>query len=1141
MTAPQAGTAAPTTFDPTGPLPHGRVSLEASAGTGKTWTIAALVVRYVAEGVASLDELLVVTFTRAATAELRDRVRTRLAAAARHLRAIQAGADPTHDDVVLHHVAGGDVGLSPGELEQRARRLEDALGSIDGALISTIHGFAHQVLRSIGYVGDVEGDARLVEDVDDLTVAVGRDLLVRLYADEVDDDVLAAAPSDRKVQDLILEALRHPDARVSPEPDDPTVGEDARQLSRVATLVAQEVRAGKHRRGIMTFDDLLHRLAAALADDRVRETVRATFRSRFRVALIDEAQDTDPVQWQILEGLFADQTLVLIGDPKQAIYRFRGADVHAYVRATGRPDTTCFGLTTNHRSDGDYVRAVNALFRDTTFGDEAISHHDVAAHHTSSRLHDPGGGAALRLRIHRPPDRNARAEPTRQAIARDLAAHVRDLLGSGATIEDDETGPRPVRPGDIAVLVRSHASVEYVTAALRDVAIPHVVTSVGSVFEAPAANDWRVLLQSLARPSSTTRLRSLARSAFVGRSAGDVANLTEDDLDALATMVHGWTRVLRDDGVASLLRTVHAQADMGARLLAITGGERTLTDVEHIGELLHASEAAGQGPVAMQEWLVQQRNRQRRDDIPAEQRARRLESDSNALAIMTVHASKGLEFPIVFLPYLMWAAGKPHVPFTTTGDDPVLELGGPDVHVHQQQSCDEDEAENLRLAYVAFTRARHRTVAWWWPSQSPTKRPITKLVLRRKATPEVSATSLAGKVAGGGMEAALDDLADRTAGSVDWAWMDPDPPRTPLPASAEPVPQLDAAVFGRDIDRTWTRTSYSALTTPLARLARASESDGPTADGITLRDDEPDLGTAPEPDTADAAGLATAPALPLPLPLGAMYGGARIGTLVHELYEHVDFAADDVADQLRGRLDAMLGDGAEATLGMPVDQVVDAIVATLDTPLGPAFSDLALRSLTRQDRRDEVAFELPVAVDGSGRQGLGLGAIREVFQSLPADDPMAGYADRLDDPALARTVRGHLTGFIDLVARRQVGQDQVFHVVDYKTNVRYRRDDTPTTAAYDQPSLVAAMHDGHYPLQAALYAVALHRLLRWRLPGYDPDVNLGAIGYLFVRGMVGPHTPMDDAGNVAGVMAWRPPAAFVTALSDCLHTGKATP
>ncbi|MBY5161824.1 UvrD-helicase domain-containing protein [Salsipaludibacter albus] len=1130
-------------FDLTGPLPTGRVSLEASAGTGKTWTIAALVLRYVAEGVASLDELLVVTFTRAATAELRDRIRGRLAVAGRHLRAVQRGTtapDDTDGDAVLAALAGADGRVGPDELRRRAERVETALSEIDAALISTIHGFAHQVLRSVGFAGDVDGSARLVEDADDLMVDAAADLLVRLYSAESSDEVLAAAPSGDQVHKIMVERLRHPHATVSPGPDQAAADDAAVQAARVAGLIGGEIQAAKDRRGIMTFDDLMVRLVDSLADPRAGPEVVATFHQRFRVALVDEAQDTDPVQWQILETLFADRTLVLIGDPKQAIYRFRGADVGAYVRATSTPATTHFSLATNWRSDRSLVDAVNTLFRETTFGDDRIAHRPVRSHH-GDRL--AAEGAALQLRLHPVPDSgDVRAEPGRRAIAADLAAHVTRLLADAPTV----AGRRePLGPADIAVLVRSHSSVEHVTEALEAAGIPHVVNGVGSVFEAPAADDWLALLQGLDLPSSTVRARAVAGSAFVGMSTERRAALDERDLDRLAGDLHRWATVLRRDGVASLVRTLHADTDLGARLLAEVGGARMLTDIEHVGELLHRSGSAGDGPTAAVQWLTEQRTRVVGDEVPAEQRARRLETDSAAVQIMTIHGAKGLEFPVVYLPYLNFAAKRPSVPFTTTGDEPVLELGGPRLDEHRDDEADEDNAENLRLAYVAFTRARHRCIAWWWRGSGYTRAPLSKLLLRRPGTSVTgSSTSAMAK----GVEEAADDLVALTDGTVSWTWMSDEPEPVPVTGSDDEVPPLAARDFDRPIDRTWTRTSFTGLATPRrAGLAGAEVEVGD--DATAPRTDEADHAVVAEVDedartAGDGGDGGEGPGtVARALPLGQMTGGARVGTLVHDLYEHVDFTASDVGDQVRARLGALVGPGHDATrsvLGMSPDDLVDGVLATLRTPLGDAFGGLRLADLPPRDRIDELAFELPLGlgVAGDGPRAVDLGAIRDAFAGLPAGDPMADHAARLDDPALHRVVRGYLTGFVDLVARRVEDDRDVFHVVDYKTNVLYGRDEDPSSDHYDRGSLVTAMHHGHYPLQAALYAVAVHRFLRWRLSDYDPGRNLGAIGYLFVRGMVGPDTPVDPDGHVAGVFAWTPPPSFVVDLSERLHHGR---
>src|SRR5690606_37197479 len=352
----------------------------------------------------------------------------------------------------------------------------------------------------------------------------------------------------------------------------------------------------------------------------------------------------------------------------------------------------------------------------------------------------------------------------------------------------------------------------------------------------------------------------------------------------------------------------------------------------------------------------------------------------------------------------------------------------------------------------------------------------------------------------------------------------------------------------RTFDHCWVRTSYSGLTRVAHETGPHVEVDlgtDPGGEGTSAaaggaereevaKVDEPAL----EPGGASGDGEGDGEALPLPL--ADVPGGARVGTLVHEVLERVDFTAPDLVGELTAAAEAA---GASRLVEGHEDVLVAGVALALQTPWGPAWADVRLSDLTHRDRLDELAFDLPLAGGDRPHQGLvTMAGIADVFAGLPADDPLAGYHERLRDPLLTAEVRGFLSGSIDLVARLgggpggEAGADARHVVVDYKTNHLVPHGEVGSTAHYRPEALAAAMQDAHYPLQAALYAVALHRFLRWRLPGYDPARHLGGVAYLFLRGMVGPDTPRTD-GAPCGVFTWQPPATFVTDLSDLLDRG----
>ena len=1112
-------------FDVTEPVPPGVTVLEASAGTGKTYTITALAAKYVAEGT-PLERLLLVTFTRMATGELRERVRERLVSVERQLARFLAGEGASGEDEIVGLLALG----STADVEVRRARLARALADFDGATIETTHGFCRTVLSGLGIAGDIEPDVEFAETLDDLVDEVIDDLYVRRFS----PTEAGPAPFGRAQAGLIARtAIEKFDAPISP-----AAGEPAETRVRLAQAARLELERRKRRAAVMTYDDLLTRLDEALGSDN-GDLIAQRLRDQYDVVLVDEFQDTDPVQWRIMQRAFGtgDRTLVLIADPKQAIYAFRGADVYAYLDAASSA-VAHPTLGTNRRSDQPLLDAYDALFENARLGHEGIAYRRVDAPraHREPRLKGAANGAPLRIRIL---DREqssvattqrglATADSARAHVARDVAADIVALLSSGATIDTrSEDGTTlltdPICPGHVAVLVRTNRTAALIRDELEAASVPAVINGAGSVFGTRSAQDWLQLLQALERPASPSRCRAAALTCFIGWSAERVADASEPEWAELHGRLHEWARELRARGVAALLETVTLVERLPERVLRDAHGERRLTDVRHVAQLLHQAASEEQLAVtALTAWL-RRRIAEAESDAADEDRSRRLESDAEAVQVLTIHRSKGLEFPIVYAPFLWdptWFSDEraPVVFHDAANDDRRtidVALEGADYDAHRSQSRVEERGGELRLAYVALTRARHQAVTWWAGSTGSRNSPLSRLAFAKASDGTVPID--AGPVPSDREAwARFSALAASAPGriSIEWARSEPGASWSP---EAQPTGELVAATFDRMLDWRWRRTSYSDITAGAYEPLVGSEAEE------ALVVDEPDADTPvarPDPDDD-----------PTPLALAAMGSGTRVGTLVHRAFEATDFAAADLEAELAARIEE-LSTGRTVELGDRAI-VVSGLADAIRTPLGSLLGGASLSDIRREDRLDELGFELPLVGGDQPTGQLTLAMIASVLRShVRPGEPLHGYAERLGDAGLRSTVRGYLTGSLDLVARI-AGTDgrPRFAVLDYKTN-RLAGPDEPLTAGHYAPAaLEAEMRHGHYGLQALLYAVALHRFLRWRLVGYDPDRDLAGVVYLFLRGMRGADVPG------SGVWSWRPSGALVQELSDVLDLG----
>jgi exodeoxyribonuclease V beta subunit len=1149
---------------------RGERLIEASAGTGKTFTIGLLYLRLLLglggenaySRPLSVEEILVVTFTEAATAELRGRIRENIHQL--RLACIRGKSSNPMHQLLLEQMP---------DLSQAAAQLLAAERQMDEAAIFTIHGFCQRMLNLNAFESGMLFEQELIEDEQALLKQSAADFW-RRQCYPLSLDVARIIAAEWSGPDSLLTTLRpwlqgeSPGLKRPPAADETLASRHARNLARIEAIKQQwqalsadvegiitasgvdkrsysskhlpnwvarvtqwassetldyqlpkelerfgqqvleektkkgeaprhslfeaidqflaeplslrdviiaqaltDVRATVQRekrlRALLGFDDLLSKLDEALQQPGgvlLAETIRA----RYPVALIDEFQDTDPQQYRIFRTLYInqpEQALFLIGDPKQAIYAFRGADIFTYLRARNEVSAH-YTLDTNWRSSPEMVGSVNRLFSqlDSPFLFSAIPFQPVkpAAPNQSLKLiFDEQQQPALRFWLQ--PGEGVGNSDYQQFMAQQCAADIsrwlvagqqgRARLGKGEALQ-------PVRASDITVLVRSRNEAGLIRDALNALAIPSVyLSSRDSVYTTPEARELLWLLQAIQAPEQERLLRSaLATSIFaIDAATLDALTQNEREWDALVEQFAVWQQLWHQRGVLPMLRDVMIRRQLAENMLASENGERRLTDLMHLGELLQEASVQLESPHALVRFLAQQIAR---PNSQASSQQLRLESDRHLVQIITIHKSKGLQYPLVWLPFAAGfreaASALYHDRDTFTA---LLDVQGD----AQSLALAEEErlAEDLRLLYVALTRSVYHC--------SVGIAPLIKGTRKKEGESDLHKSALGYLVQQG--EAAdaqqlsqrLNALTGEGIALVEEAL---------LPGEMwQDAQQGDEVLSSRDITRAladvWRVTSYSGL---------QQHHSSPLLDAMPNFD----IDAAGEEEKGEEAALT-----PHHFPRGA-----APGTFLHGLFESIDFTEPPDSVWLE---DQLQHNGYPLTWLPVLEQWIDRV---LHTPLNA--EGLTLSAIKSSERLIEMEFYLPIN---------NLLTAADLDALLRRHDSLSQQAAPLD----FRQVRGMLKGFIDLVFRWQ-GK---YYLLDYKSN--WLGD---SHAAYTPEAMAQAMIGHRYDLQYQLYTLALHRYLQHRLPDYDYQRHFGGVFYLFLRGM-------DGSSPDNGIFATRPAEAFV--------------
>lgn len=1197
--------------------------IEASAGTGKTYAITGLVLRLILEKNIPINEILVVTFTEAATSELKDRIRKRLREAAERFSGGSVKDELLEELFAYHPDASSAV-----------RRLNYAINDFDQASIFTIHGFCMRVLHDHAFESGMLFDTELVTDQEILIREIVHDFwrkhfynasalffnyavahkvntasLRSMVAKNIANPYLKIIPQNGvpDCSELEMEFRTHyervcqawPSAKHEVEPILTTADALNRTKYRkdsipgwvqamdaylssecldctpfdkfekfTASHIASAVKKGgrppshpffllcdqlnlaqqrlaerfdqcllglriefihtvrselakrKLNKNIVFYDDLLLMLNRALSGPGA-ENLAAIVRSKFKAALIDEFQDTDSIQYAIFEKIFGQgkSTLFLIGDPKQAIYGFRGADIFVYMDAA-RCASTCFTLGENWRSEPSLISAVNTIFLHAgiPFVYEDIGFLPVQpAKKKKHELLELGGKKEPPLQIWfvkadeisegQPITRTNAEEVIPQAVAAEIS-RLLALAGEGkATIDK-----RSIQQGDIAVLVRRNAEARLVQKTLSDLGIHAVLYNIGYLFETHEAMEVERLLASIADPSDERLLKAALVTDILGVTGEELDQLIRDEakwedwLIRFGEYHDTWSR----HGFFRMFRHLLLREAVLPRLMSLVDGERRCTNVLHLSEVLHqATIESNLNTIGLVKWLSTQRD----EGTPRlEEHQLRLESDENAVKLVTIHKSKGLEYPIVFCPF-MWDGSRIRprdAPFTFHDEADemklTLDLGSSGRNENIKLAEKEQLAENLRLLYVAMTRAKHRCYMVWGHFKGADSSAPAYLFHQPQAKetndlPDAVCSrfpSLKDKELWSDLEA----IQRKAKGSIELLEM-PLEKGEAQPAFQEETVEPACRTFAGKINRDWGISSFSSIISDQPRKAEWADRD----EMVLVEVMEEDL-ESPVHLVQKSQDMFSFPR------------GTAAGIFLHEVFEHLDFTVQDktviqelIATKLRAH-------GFESLWGGTVCDMVEKVLAV---PLDSDSDSFALSRIQTVDRLNELEFYFPLQRISESRLKDLFG--RYIWSVKHEDSPFrkgwqGGFTEIPSsiDRLRFKPLEGFMKGFIDLVFRYR----ERFYIVDWKSNFLGNRNED-----YDQAALLRAMEGNLYHLQYYLYTIAVHKYLKTRIPEYTYKSHFGGVYYIFLRGV-------DPAkGKEYGVYRHRPPAASIEGL--CSH------
>lgn len=1167
---------------------HGRHLIEASAGTGKTFNITRLYLRLLLEQQLSVQQILVMTFTNAATEEIRGRIAQTLTEALTFWQQQRLGQAPDADPIFARLYA-----LHPGlEAEQL---LQAALLEMDDASVYTIHGFCNRVLGELAFAGGAAMQLSLSTDTRELYLQAARDWIrtqardatayghlmtcgwhtperllgtfesairspltpqvinqthieqehsngLASQAEQLTDtfaEVLAGLQAQRAEieQHLVYKgkdsALREeqwadtlnwveqgklvappesvgkfihgnrlrsaPELKAGLAPLKDLISavkaacqtlakqrdqqqEQAPALAVVASCFAfirNHVARQKAQQGIVDFDDLIAMLAQRTESPDT--PLAKALREKFPAALVDEFQDTDANQYQILANMYPadsdNHLLLMIGDPKQAIYGFRGGDIFTYLQA-GKQAAYRWVMDTNYRSVADMVSGYNRLFYGApldgppaevfgfNIGYEPVNAAD-SAKANNHPLSDPADDrAALTYAIVQVGDSNQ--SPAKHQLQQQLASWVAAEIVR--LLDQAQLGERALAPQDIAILVRSGNEARIVQAALRKANLASVfLSNRDNLFSAHEAQDLYRVLDGIWHYQEPARLTAALSSALFGLSHQTLVDLLYHNDDAL------WDALMER---VVLLRTMWLQRGCMTLILHLLEAsfaasdeqmERKLTNYLHLAEVLEREAAHQAHPDQLLIWL----HRQISEPALAAEQVQRLESDAHLIQLVTQHGSKGLEYPVVFVPFasdyrnpLKQGNTVPAFYRYYNADQGGLALQLGQVQSVQQRVREEGDAEAMRLLYVAVTRAAHRCYLGVAPFDEHQHSPLAKAL---------------GLGESHDWAEAIERISQTGQGHTGWLDVAASQPvQLAAPARQASAP-LRLDTFDGDVTEAWRLYSFSAL----ARRQQVVNQTRREQESV----DEPLIATDPQ------ATLATR---------FAFEKGASAGNLLHDILEHTDFSQPDWEQHASQRL-TLFGVSDEADQQAVFAWLDDILQAPLD-PSGLCLADLPLSATLR-----EAEFYFPL-------EQVSLPALNRFL----IEHRQAQHADTLLPRFDASQLEGMMHGFIDLIFCHE-GR---YYVADYKSTHLGNR------MSQYAPARLRHNNQAHlYDLQYLIYAAALHRYLQHQLPGYDPKQHFGGVYYLYLRGM------HPDNQEHEGIFFTRPDAASLNQLSAIFGPG----